>query len=409
MSLVNLLDSLLGSILGPIGALLFSLLDSLGIAGVLQGHEVLRFSVLSVGKTGVFVVGVVFSLGIPACVYFERKIAAYMQDRLGPNRVGPAGILQPIADAIKFFFKEDVLPGHVDKVLYVLAPTLALLPVFLAFAAIPFGPGMGLAHGFLTPASAASASDPFLRIDMVLANLDVGLLYVFAISSLSVYGITLGGWASNSKYAMFGGVRAAAQMVSYEITLGLSVVGVFMMAGSLSLVEIVNQQVHGYWNCFTQPIGCLIFVVSYFAETNRLPFDLPECEQELVAGYHIEYSSMKFAMFFMAEYAAMVVASALITCVFLGGYDLPGVDLLTLSGEFLAQGDASKYTLVGLIGFVVFAVKISALLFFFMLIRWTIPRFRYDQLMKLGWQVFLPLALFNLVVTGFVKLVFFNG
>lgn len=404
----QLFDSLVGflaTILGPIGSLLMGLVQGIGLGGLLSENPTLRFSLLTLGKITVFFVGFGFTLGVPACVYFERRIAAFMQDRLGPNRVGPAGLLQPFADALKFFFKEDVVPGHVDKVLYVLAPTMALIPVFLSFAAIPFGPSLAVPHGVISPGTAAGG---VFEIPMILADLDMGLVYVFAVSSLSVYGIAIGGWASNSKYAIFGGVRAAAQMVSYEIALGMSVVGVFMLAESLSLREIVTQQVYGSWFVFTQPIGFFIFLVAYFAETNRLPFDLAEAEQELVAGFHVEYSSMKFAMFFMAEYAAMVVASALVVCVFFGGYDLPLVNLHELSQAAAAAGHAGKVTLFGLLGFAVFVAKICAVVFFFMIIRWTLPRFRYDQLMALGWKIFIPLALVNIVLTAFMKLFFFN-
>jgi NADH-quinone oxidoreductase subunit H len=407
VQLIDLLAGLLGSILGLIGSLVGWIVQAIGLGGFLAANPTVRFALLSVSKTTIFVVTVAFAMGVPACVYFERKIAAYMQDRLGPNRVGPAGIFQPFADAFKLFLKEDVIPGHVDAVLYCVAPALALIPVIMSFAVIPFGPGLAVPHGVISPA-ATSGSGPLLSIPMVLADLDMGLVYVFAVSSLTVYGIALGAWASNSKYAIFGGVRAAAQMISYEIAMGLSVVGIFMMASSLSLTEIVNQQVYGTWNIFTQPIGFLIFLVSYFAETNRLPFDLAECEQELVAGFHIEYSSMKFSMYFMAEYAGMLVASALITCLFLGGYDLPLVNLKELSVAAMTAGLAGKASLIGLLGFAVFSVKIAAVTFFFMIIRWTLPRFRYDQLMALGWKIFLPLGLLNIVVTGFVKLFFFN-
>jgi len=306
----------------------------------------------------------------------ERKVSAWMQDRIGPNRVGPVGLLQPIADGLKFMFKEDVIPGHVNKVLYVLAPAIVLVPAFLALAVIPFGPPVEVLGR---------------QVQLAIADLDIGILFVFAIASLGVYGIVLAGWASNSKYALLGGVRSSAQMISYEVSLGLSVVGVFMATESLRLTDVVTHQVDGVWNCFAQPIGFLVFVVCAFAETNRLPFDLPEAETELVAGYHTEYSSMKFAMFFLAEYTSMFVFSALMAVLFLGGWDIPFVPQSALS----ALGNWGS-----LIGFAAFMLKALAFMFFYVWVRWTIPRFRYDQVMTLGWKVLLPLTLVNIVVTG---------
>jgi NADH-quinone oxidoreductase subunit H len=306
----------------------------------------------------------------------ERKVSAWMQDRLGPNRVGYGGALQPIADAVKFLFKEDVVPGHVNKVLYVLAPAMCVVPAFLVLAVIPFGP----------PVAVFGHSVP-----MVIADLDIGILWVFAISSLGVYGITFAGWASNSKYPLMGGVRASAQMISYEVCMGLSVIGIFMSAESLRLTDIVAHQADGVWNVFLQPIGFLVFAIAAFAETNRLPFDLPEAETELVAGYHTEYSSMKFAMFFMAEYTSMFVFSALIATLFLGGWDVPFVSETTLA----ALGNWGA-----LIGFGSFMLKAMAFMFFYVWVRWTLPRFRFDQLMALGWKVLLPLSLASLVITG---------
>ena len=310
----------------------------------------------------------------------ERKVSAWMQDRIGPNRVGPAGLLQPIADGLKFLFKEDVVPGHVEKVLYVLAPALTLVPAFLVMAVIPFGPPVAVLGR---------------QVPLVIADLDVGILFVFAISSLSVYGITFAGWASNSKYAMLGGVRSSAQMISYEICLGLSVVGVFMAAGTLRLMDVVVAQADGTWNVFAQPLGFLVFAIAAFAETNRLPFDMPEAETELVAGYHTEYSSMKFAMFFLGEYTAMFVFSALVAVLFLGGWDIPLVSEATLRG--LGNWGA-------VLGFLSFMVKALAFLFFYVWVRWTIPRFRFDQLMQLGWKVLIPIALVNIAITGLLHL-----
>lgn len=308
--------------------------------------------------------------------WVERKVSAWMQDRVGPNRVGYAGLLQPIADALKFIFKEDAIPGHVDKVLFVLAPAMTVIPALLALAVIPFAP----------PVQVMGET-----VQMVIADLDTGILFVFAVSSLGVFGVTFAGWASNSKYPLLGGVRSAAQMISYEICLGLSVVGIFMMAETLRLTDIVNLQVDGTWNIFTQPIGALVFIIAAFAETNRLPFDLPEAETELVAGYHTEYGSMKFAMFFAGEYAAMFGFSALVAVLFLGGWDVPFMS----SETFAALGNWGAF-----IGLLSFLFKVLCFLFFYVWVRWTIPRFRFDQLMHLGWKVLLPLALANIVITG---------
>jgi len=315
----------------------------------------------------------------------ERKVSAWMQDRIGPNRVGPVGLLQPIADGLKFIFKEDVVPDHVNKVLYILAPAIVLVPAFLVLAVIPFGPPVHVLGR---------------QVQLAIADLDIGILFVFAISSLGVYGIVFAGWASNSKYAMLGGVRSSAQMISYEVSLGLSVVGIFMATQSLRLTDVINHQADGVWNCFTQPIGFLVFVVCAFAETNRLPFDLPEAETELVAGYHTEYSSMKFAMFFLAEYTSMFVFSALVAVLFLGGWDLPFVSQAALAP--LGNWGA-------LIGFGAFMLKALAFMFFYVWVRWTIPRFRYDQVMTLGWKILLPLTLVNIVITGAWPLIIHAG
>lgn len=308
----------------------------------------------------------------------ERKVSAWMQERVGPNRVGFRGLLQPIADGLKFIFKEEMVPGHVDKLIYTLAPVFVMAPAFLGMAVIPFGRELHL---------------PFLDapVPMVIADLDVGILFVLAISSLSVYGIVLGGWASNSKYSMMGGIRSSAQMISYEVCMGLSLIGLFMLDESLSLMEVVRLQAEGdgWWHIFNQPVPFVIFLIAGFAETNRLPFDMPEAETELVAGYHTEYSSMKFAMFFMGEYAAMVVFSMLITALFLGGYDIPFVDW--------AAHDSLGWDLLAILSF---AAKVAAFLFLFLWIRWTLPRFRFDQLMDLGWKIFLPATLGWILITG---------
>jgi NADH-quinone oxidoreductase subunit H len=296
-------------------------------------------------------------------VWAERRVSAFIQDRLGPNRVGPAGLLQPIADLLKFIFKEDVVPGHVNKPLYILAPALSLVPALIAFCVVPYARGMAI------------------------AQVNVGILLVFSISSIAVYGVSIGGWAGNSKYSLLGGVRASAQMISYELALGLSVVPVFLVVGDLNLETITRWQKEHIWLVVPLLPAWIIFLVSSYAETNRLPFDLPEAETELVAGYHTEYSSMKFALFFLAEYIHMITASALSVVLFFGGYELPFVTL--------PEG-ASGTVLSGLI----FFAKTSFFLFLFIWVRWTLPRFRYDQLMRLGWQVLFPASLIVVVLTA---------
>jgi NADH-quinone oxidoreductase subunit H len=308
-------------------------------------------------------------------IYAERRVSAFMQGRLGPNRVGPKGLLQPIADGIKFFMKEDLIPGGVDKPIYILAPAILLIPALMTFAVIPFGSSITI----------------FGReIALQVADVNVGILYILALTSIGVYGIVLAGWSSNSKYSLLGGLRSSAQLISYELAMGLAVVSIILLAGSLRLNDIIaDQQGHFLsWNVFKQPLAFLIFLVAVYAETNRLPFDLTEAEQELVGGYHTEYSSMKFAMFFMAEYANMITAAALTVTLFFGGWDVPFVNENSLG-------------LVGVILSVLsFIFKIAFFLFLFIWTRWTFPRFRYDQLMKLGWKVLLPLALVNIFLTG---------
>ena len=309
-------------------------------------------------------------LTVAYLTWAERKIIGDLQVRWGPSRVGPFGLLQPVADGIKLFFKEDLVPAGADRAIFLLAPILSMIPALISFAVIPFGDTVRL----------------FGRtIDLVITDINIGILYVFAVTSMGVYGIVLGGWASNSKYSLLGGLRSAAQMVSYEMSLGLSVVGVLMLSQSLSLVDIVNAQAGTWfgviprWNVFAQPLGFALFLVSANAELNRAPFDLPEAETELVAGFHTEYSSMKFAMFFMAEYANMITASAVATTLFLGGWRGPLLPPL-----------------------VWFLLKVFAFLFLLIWLRATLPRFRYDQLMAFGWKVLLPLALANVVVTAAV-------
>ncbi len=308
-------------------------------------------------------------------IYAERRISAFIQGRLGPNRVGPHGLLQPIADGIKFLMKEDIIPAGVDKPIYLLAPAMLLIPALMTFAIIPFGSDITL----------------FGRnIPLQVADVNVGILYILALTSIGVYGLVLAGWASNSKYPLIGGLRSSAQLISYELTMGLAIVSIVLLSGSLRLNDIISQQQGHFlsWNVFKQPLAFLIFLIAVYAETNRLPFDLTEAEQELVGGYHTEYSSMKFAMFYMAEYANMITAAALTVTLFFGGWDLP----------FLNE------TSMGMLGVVLsvaaFILKTAFFLFLFIWVRWTFPRFRYDQLMNLGWKVMLPLALFNIFITA---------
>ena len=310
-------------------------------------------------------------------VWFERKLVAHMQSRWGPTRVGPHGLLQPLADAIKLLTKEDLMPSGVFRLVYVLSPFLALVTALLAFSVIPFG-----------PETRVGGVDLFQ-----IADLDIGILFILAVSSMGVYGIALAGWSSNSKYSLLGSLRSSAQMISYELALGLSIIGVLLLTGSLSLRDIVNNQA-GYhwgfvprWNIFPQFIGFFCFLTAALAETNRLPFDMPEAETELVAGYHTEYSSMKFAMFFMAEYTNMVAVSCVATLLFFGGWHGP------------VFGPAIFETVLPLFWF---ALKVFCFLFLYVWIRATLPRFRYDQLMAFGWKFLLPLTIGNLVVTSFV-------
>ena len=302
----------------------------------------------------------------------ERKVSAWMQYRIGPNRVGPFGLLQPLADGVKFIFKEEVVPAGANPVLFRLAPAIAALPAMLTVAVIPFAGDVVL------------FGKSFGRLSI--ADVDVGILYLLAIGSMGVYGVILGGWASNSKYSLLGGLRASAQMISYELTLILTILAVIVLAGSLDLRAIADAQpTIGSWIVWKQPLAFLLFVIATFAETNRHPFDFAECEPELVGGFHTEYSAMKFALFFLGEYAAMTVMACLTTTLFLGGPSVP----------FLPHAHWA-------LGFAAFLAKTSMFLFLFIWVRWTLPRFRFDQLMGIGWKVFLPLALLNLVATGVV-------
>jgi NADH-quinone oxidoreductase subunit H len=332
----------------------------------------MEFLIIAVVK--ILLVVVVILTTVANLVYAERRVSAAIQNRIGPNRVGPWGLLQAPADVLKLFVKEDIVPTKANKFVHTLAPIISITVAMTTFAVVPFGNTITL----------------FGReIKLLIADVNIGVLYILAMTSLGVYGITLSGWSSNNKYSLLGGLRSSAQLISYELSMGLSVVGVIMIAGTLQLDKIVELQSGLAWNAFLTPIGFITFVVASFAETNRLPFDLPEAEPELVGGYHTEYSGMKFGTFFLAEYANMITSSALIVTLFLGGWQVP----------FLHALGVSPFT-VSIIQILAFVLKVAAMLFFYIWIRWTIPRFRYDQLMNLGWKVMLPLALLNIAVTG---------
>jgi len=329
--------------------------------------------------------GAIFGVLVYMMVWAERKISAFLQDRVGPNRIGPMGLLQGLADGIKFIFKEDMIPANANPFFFALAPWVAVFPAILAFAAVPYG--IREVNGELVP--------------MVIANIDIGILFVISISSLGVFSIILGGWASNSKYPVLGGLRAAAQVISYEIPLGLSIMGIFLLAGTTNLTEIVMAQ-HSAWYILLCPLGFIIFVTSIFAETNRLPFDMPEGETEII-GFHAEYSSMKFAMFFMGEYASMVTVSCLTILLFLGGWEfLPFYSWKDVSDLIGIQ--IYSHPILWFLPTAWFLAKLAFFIFFFIWVRWTLPRFRYDQLMDLGWKRLIPLSLLNLVITIIVAI-----
>jgi len=309
----------------------------------------------------------------------ERKFAGFFQDRVGPNRAGPWGLLQPLADGVKLFTKEEIIPTHANTFLFVLGPSLSMFTACITTAVIPWG------------------QDLFLfgrQISLQVADINVGVLYVFGVVSLGVYGVMIGGWASNNKFSLLAAVRSASQNISYEIAMGLSIIALLMMTGTLSLREISEQQAGMNWNIFYQPLGFLIFMICSFAETNRTPFDLPECETELVGGHHTEYSSMKLGFYLFAEYINMFVSSAIMASLYFGGYNFPFMHLIT------------NPNVAALIGVAVFFTKILLFIFFFIWVRWTVPRFRYDQLMKLGWKVLIPLAIVNIALTGTGILIF---
>ncbi|MFI5219188.1 MAG: NADH-quinone oxidoreductase subunit NuoH [Bacteroidia bacterium] len=310
--------------------------------------------------------------------YAERKVAAFLQDRLGPNRAGPFGILQPVADGVKMFMKEEIIPANADKFLFILGPCVTMLTACMTAVVIPWGKTLSI-----------SGNEFALQI----TDVNIGILYIFGVVSIGVYGIMIGGWASNNKYSLLGSLRASAQMVSYELSMGMSIIALVMMTGTLSIREIVEQQHGWHWNVLYQPLGCLLFIICAFAECNRTPFDLPECETELVGGYHTEYSSMKLGFYLFAEYINMFISSAVISSLFFGGYNFPFVESLGLSQNATA-----------LIGTGIFFGKIFFFIFFFMWIRWTIPRFRYDQLMHLGWRILIPISILNVLATGIITL-----
>lgn len=327
------------------------------------------------------------SLGIAMyATWAERKVAAVMQDRLGPNRAGPFGLFQPLADGIKLFFKEEIIPDRSTRFIFILGPCLAMLTATMTSAVMPWGPDFTLSGR---------------TISLQVADINIGILFVFGVVSLGVYGVMLGGWASNNKFSLLSSIRAASQAISYELAMGISLIALLMMTGSLSLRDIVAQQ-HGFWhdgyfswNFFKQPLGFVIFLTCSFAELNRAPFDLPECESELNMGYHQEYSSMKLGFYLFAEYINMFVSSAIISTLFFGGYNFPYMDQV----QAAVPGGIFSLICVGAL-----MTKIVCMILFFMFVRWTLPRFRYDQLMNLGWKSLIPLALVNMVITGAVVL-----
>ncbi|MDR3009751.1 MAG: NADH-quinone oxidoreductase subunit NuoH [Sphingobacterium sp.] len=329
-------------------------------------------------------VSIVFVITLVIAMYStlaERKIAGFMQDRYGPDRAGIFGILQPLCDGGKFFFKEEIIPAGAHKVLFILGPTIAIITACISSAVIPWGQELQI-------------GDRTISLQ-VAQGINVGVLYMFGVIALGVYGIMLGGWASNNKFSLMGAIRAASQSISYEIAMGLSLIALLMVTRTLTLEEIVAQQ-SGFvnWNIWAQPLGFIIFMVCAFAECNRVPFDLPECETELVGGYHTEYSSMKLGLYMFSEYINMFVSSALMASLYFGGYNFPFMNDLGWSANIIT-----------IVGVIVFFVKILLFIFFFMWVRWTLPRFRYDQLMNLGWKMLIPLAIANIVLTGIFTLI----
>jgi NADH-quinone oxidoreductase subunit H len=326
---------------------------------------------------------VIFAISLVIAMYStyaERKFAAFFQDRVGPNRAGPWGILQPLCDGAKMFLKEEIIPTNATGFLFIVGPSLAIFTACIGSAVIPWGQQLTIGSHV---------------IDLQITDINVGILYIFGVVSLGVYGVMIGGWASNNKYSLLGAIRAASQNISYEISMGLSIIALIMLTGTVSLRQIAEQQHDWNWNVFRQPLGFLIFLVCAFAETNRSPFDLPECETELVGGYHTEYSSMKLGFYLFAEYINMFISSAVMSTLYFGGYNFPYMHQLPFSANVIA-----------ILGVVALFVKIFLFIFFFMWVRWTIPRFRYDQLMDLGWKLLIPLAIANIVLTGIAGTIF---
>lgn len=325
---------------------------------------------------------IIFTITLVIAMYStlaERKVAGFIQDRYGPDRAGIFGILQPLCDGGKFFFKEEIIPAGAHKGLFIMGPTIAIITACISSAVIPWGQTLTIGGN---------------EIVLQVADINIGVLYIFGVVALGVYGVMLGGWASNNKFSLLGAIRAASQSISYELGMGLSLIALLMVTGTLSLSEIVAQQSGMNWNIFVQPLGFLIFMTCSFAECSRVPFDLPECETELVGGYHTEYSSMKLGLYMFSEYINMFVASAVMATLYFGGYNFPFMYDLGLSQNWIT-----------IIGVLVFFAKIFGFIFFFMWVRWTLPRFRYDQLMNLGWKILIPLAILNIVLTGVITLV----
>ena len=333
------------------------------------------FSVVAAIAKILLVWAIALAALLPNLVWAERRGAGMIQDRPGPNRVGPFGLFQAVADVIKLFMKEDVTPLYVDKLLYNLAPWITMMPALVTFAVIPFGATLPVTLGGVTR-----------DVPLIIADVNIGILYIFAFASLGVYGIVLAGWSSNNKYSLMGGLRASAQIISYELAMGFAAASTFLVAGSLRLPAVVEWQQAHVWNVVPQFVGFLIFLIAVFAETNRLPFDLAEAEAELVAGFHTEYSAFKFGMFFMGEYANIIAASGLVVTLYFGGWSLPGIAFTGVWGAIASIA--------------VFFAKTLAFIALFIWVRWTFPRFRYDQLMDLGWKVLLPLSFFHLIVVA---------